>query len=347
MMRTTQYLILALVFFVLFNQSYAQTPIIDSVSINESKGELFIYGSSLNDSTAIVTADTTILPILSYSQKRIITSIPPEGPGSAGPINVTINGAVSNTKTITYWHYRYDACNYYIVECPNGDGAQQITSSAQVYIRFDEESLQPNAKRGFSPVLLSTYWVYDRGGHGYNSRGYCFYYSGCNCSRGDTVRGVISYSKSERIFHFEGNNGISVPDVHLNKNYYVEGYDEKEGEDCYYKPGKFAHITPQSTWFAPPSLTVSNSLFQEKNISVELSENPVVSRSSARINVPYEGMYQTEIYDILGNLYSHNTVICHEGLNMIELNVASLPKGLYTYRVANYKFRQTVKFIKG
>ncbi len=93
---------LIIIFLLCAGASYAQ-PVIDSMLIDEMKGELHIYGS-FGATLGKVTIDSVNMTLKSWTDSLITTSIPDTGRGSAGPVIVENNiGLRSSQRLISMW----------------------------------------------------------------------------------------------------------------------------------------------------------------------------------------------------------------------------------------------------
>ncbi len=92
-----------IILFLLFaGASYAQPPHIDSMYVDEMKGELDIYGS-FGSAQGKVWVDSVEPKIISWSDTFIISSIPTSGRGAAGPVIVGGRGYHSESRMLTMW----------------------------------------------------------------------------------------------------------------------------------------------------------------------------------------------------------------------------------------------------
>ncbi|HET9136981.1 MAG TPA: T9SS type A sorting domain-containing protein, partial [Candidatus Kapabacteria bacterium] len=85
----------------------AQPPRIDSMRIDESKGLLSLYGD-FGSVQGKVWCDSIELTIISWSNSIIVSSIPIDGKGSAGPVIVESDGIRSNIRLISMWECSFD-----------------------------------------------------------------------------------------------------------------------------------------------------------------------------------------------------------------------------------------------
>ena len=84
----------------------AQQPRIDSIAIDEDKGELILHGDFQNSVSAVVTVDSVSLTVVLASDTLLRATIPVSGKGSCGTIQVRIQSNKSNTRLLTYFHFR-------------------------------------------------------------------------------------------------------------------------------------------------------------------------------------------------------------------------------------------------
>ena len=70
--------------------AFAQQPRIDSIAVDEDKGELVLHGSFQNYSSAIVLVDSVSLAVTLASDTLIMATIPLSGKGSAGEVRAIL-----------------------------------------------------------------------------------------------------------------------------------------------------------------------------------------------------------------------------------------------------------------
>jgi hypothetical protein len=81
----------------------AQTPVIDSMRVDEWKGQLSIFGK-FGTTQGSVQCDSVVLPILAWSDSLVVVTIPDTGKGSSGGVLVHTTTGMSNQRMITKLH---------------------------------------------------------------------------------------------------------------------------------------------------------------------------------------------------------------------------------------------------
>jgi hypothetical protein len=95
---------LAICFLFIASTALSQ-PVIDSLSIDELKGELYLHGS-FGFVLGKVTIDNVELKVKNWADSLIITQIGDSGKGAFGPVIVSTGGLHSNVRMISLWHER-------------------------------------------------------------------------------------------------------------------------------------------------------------------------------------------------------------------------------------------------
>src|ERR1043166_3419398 len=88
--------------------SFAQQPRIDSIAVDEDKGELVLHGSFENSASAIVTVDSVSLRVVVVNDSLIRATIPLVGRGSCGSVKIITNTEESNSRLLSYIHVYVD-----------------------------------------------------------------------------------------------------------------------------------------------------------------------------------------------------------------------------------------------
>jgi hypothetical protein len=142
---------------------FAQTPVIDSLLINESKGVLSVYGK-FGVLQGITTCDGVQLPIISWSDSLISATIPDTGIGSHGPVVVDVNGQESDEQMISFWEGRVYNDYYSSV----GTSSLSFGGELLFTLRMDLQSIVKSNStwvRIFDPMKSTSYHTY----HYYNT----------------------------------------------------------------------------------------------------------------------------------------------------------------------------------
>ncbi len=139
-----------IILFFLFSAgaSYSQ-PVIDSMLIDEMKGELYIYGT-FGATQGKVTVDSVQMQVKSWTDSLITSSIPDTGRGSQGSVVVKNNsGLISNDRMITEF-----SAFYYSYYSERHSLTYERSSRIKFVCRLDLESILVNKSygiRSFSP----------------------------------------------------------------------------------------------------------------------------------------------------------------------------------------------------
>lgn len=228
---------------------------IDSISVDEEKGELVIHGLFDSSSLAQVSVDSLLLTKTFFSDSLIRVNIPVSGKGSAGWVQVKIGGYESNKKLLTYFHFEV----YHNFWCHFGDsGYGESFNEDTIHARADILSMagKGNAQLSFSK-LSHCHDIADghNGLHG-------SIYGGPTYDTSGILRGTISYSASAKTFtylisyYYMIDNTVIVDeaDITLDVNYLAISKDVNLGQNCFdkdYNPHCFHWDSILPTDFPP------------------------------------------------------------------------------------------------
>ena len=102
--------------------AFAQQPRIDSIAVDEDKGELILHGDFPNSASAVVTVDSVSLSVTFTSDTFLRATIPVSGRGSCGVVKVSVLNNRSNQRQLTYFHFKvfhyfyiYHSQGYYVL----------------------------------------------------------------------------------------------------------------------------------------------------------------------------------------------------------------------------------------
>ncbi len=137
----------------------AQMPILDSVAIDEDSSILLCYGSFITSSGATVHIADSTLAVLSQTDTLIRAAIPMSGHGAAGPVSVEINGLLSGSKLITYFHVAvFDIVDIDIMSQGNNGGGINNNYTDSLLLRCDLQShINSRTTLKVKPSLASLY----------------------------------------------------------------------------------------------------------------------------------------------------------------------------------------------
>jgi hypothetical protein len=107
----------------------------------------------------------------------------------------------------------------------------------------------------------------------------------------------------------------------------LDGYDVTFPGDV--APGKYsisllANNDPKCTASATPDLS-------EEIAELSLSPNPFNVSTTISIEAKLSGLFDFDVYDVLGNNVLHRPLSIQAGLNKIDINTESLSNGMYIY----------------
>ena len=115
----------------------AQPATIDSISVDETKGELVVWGN-LGVSQGFVFVDSLSLPITFWSDSVCRATIPVSGKGSAGLVEIGAKGYRSEGKMLTDIHPFYDHRDWQSI--PENSIGFNIENITEWHFRVDIES---------------------------------------------------------------------------------------------------------------------------------------------------------------------------------------------------------------
>jgi hypothetical protein len=136
----------------------SQSLRIDSMFVDEMKGQLQVYGE-FGSSQGKVTVDSVDMQIKTWTDSLITTTIPDSGKGSAGPVQVSVNNLISKKTMITTWSGRWSYIHNWEASLSEDYGYTFIFS-----FRADIHSflrLNNFSKRNFIPGKASIVRGYD------------------------------------------------------------------------------------------------------------------------------------------------------------------------------------------
>lgn len=333
----------------LYAPCLAQQPRIDSIAVDEDKGELVLHGTFQNSSSAIVLVDSVPLPVTLASDTLIRATIPVKGKGSAGKVNVIINGIQSNEKLMSYWHFETENSTRHVYS----DGKDERTSENYfVHIRFD--LLSANALDVLSiPVTSISKGRSTAGGSdGHPSMGQDKYtgptydttYSlnnyGC-CNR------LLYYPKERRFYYIDVDYSIFLD------NYYQVIADRIKNSGCpdICYGGSISGCCQQ--WFAisptdfPPSTSSVHETPSNPNIlQARLSSDPVSVNTDVVITLRGAMNVRMQIIDILGYIVFSDERMLTAGENKLPVNSSALASGIYICRLQAGTEVVSLRFVK-
>jgi hypothetical protein len=211
---------------------------IDSISIDEEKGELMLTGRFDSSSAAQVIVDSVSLIKTFFSDSLIRANIPVSGKGSAGWVQVKIKDTLSNKKLLTYFHFEV----YHNFWSHFGDaGYGESFNEDTIHVRADILSMAGKGNTQLSFSKLSHCHDIADGHNGLHGS----IYGGPTYDTSGILHGTISYSASAKTFtylisyYYMIDNAIVVDeaDITLDVNYLVINKDVNPGQNCFDKDG--------------------------------------------------------------------------------------------------------------
>jgi hypothetical protein len=142
-----------IVFLLFAGASYGQAPRIDSMFVDESKGQLHVYGS-FGMAKGKLAVDTVQLSISSWSDTLIICEIPDSGKGSGGVVITENSFGKSAPILLTKWDLAIDWVDIWNHTGSNGFSPTQISDAQQIFWNiFFRTSIDSNLNRKAIYVL--------------------------------------------------------------------------------------------------------------------------------------------------------------------------------------------------
>jgi hypothetical protein len=134
------------ILFLLTSIAIAQPPRIDSMSIDESKRLLSVYGD-FGFSKGKVFCDSVELQIISWSDTLVVSAIKDTGRGHAGPVTIGARGYLSNMRLLTQVLFAVAICDTHASpdHCDNLWYKMDKTNRS-IYWRYDFHSFFINNK---------------------------------------------------------------------------------------------------------------------------------------------------------------------------------------------------------
>jgi hypothetical protein len=84
----------------------------------------------------------------------------------------------------------------------------------------------------------------------------------------------------------------------------------------------------------------SNKFALEQNVP-----NPVINTTKIKFNSPKAGLYQFEVFDMVGNKVYFQSINAGQGVNSIIFRKNTLASGLYFYKLSNHEFTDVRRMI--
>ncbi len=309
---------------------FAQTPRIDSITVDEDKGELVLHGLFTNSSQAVVTVDSVSLPITLAYDTLIRATIPVSGKGSAGWVKLTISGKESNQKLITYFHF-------WVYHQYNSPHNQSGWSNADtIHLRGDFITTHSgHLYLVCSKISRFFHRVYCNGVKVEDSSGIFNVAIDCQIV-------LFNYDLKDRYCNFPD----ASPDVQFDDNYQIF-LRSVSSANCYPpEPGCDGYGPLAPTDFPPPRAGVHQTPLTPNILQTRLSSDPVAAKAEAIITLRENMKVRMEIMDILGNVRSSEDKMLFEGDNRLSLNASSLAAGVYICRMQAGGDVVSLRFVK-
>jgi hypothetical protein len=315
--------------------SIAQSPRIDSIAVDEDKGELVLHGDFQNSASAVVLVDSVSLPVTLASDTMARAKIPLSQKGSCGWVSITINGVRSNKILLSYIHidiYKDYRRTY------GGGGAEYWSRDYHVSIRANFSNPYMTAERLMPVSRLSNLDSFAGG-----SDGIGYKYTGPNYNYVIDVTDTILYNPKDRVFMYQGAN------VSLDQNYEViSGMDPNTAISCQAGQGYcfqwYAH-TP--TDFPPSNSSVHENISNPNMLHAHLSSDPVAANAEVLVTLRDAMNVRMDILDIFGHVVFLEDRMLSVGENKLPINSSALPPGIYICRLQANGEVASLRFVKG
>jgi len=313
--------------------AFAQQPRIDSIAVDEDKGELVLHGSFALSFATIVLVDSVSLPIVNINDTILRATIPDSGKGSCGLVSVNVGANVSNKKLLTYIHL-------YVFHCytfSNNARFDQSRNSDTIHLRGDfnnfrqtrsiissrfsrcnDHSVSTYGLRYDSSGILKTSLTYDPTTKSFE---YDISYQGY-FSITDAIAKILLDNTFTPILENKGTNCGSSG---------IEGFT-------------WGPIAP--TDFPPSSTSVQESPSTPNILQTRLSSDPVIANAEVIVTLREAMNLRMEIMDILGHVVFSDERMLSAGENKMPINSTSLPSGIYICRLQAGGEVVSVRFVK-
>jgi len=80
-------------------------------------------------------------------------------------------------------------------------------------------------------------------------------------------------------------------------------------------------------------------------LNAELFPNPATDKATVKFNAADAGNYSLVLYDVLGNKMLSTDGVAVEGENLIELNLATVAKGMYVLSVISNESSEQIRVV--
>ena len=328
----------------------AQQPRIDSIAVDEDKGELVLHGNFQNSTSAIVLVDSVSLPVTFTSDTLIHATILDTGKASSGWVQIRIASIASNQKLLTYFHFRvYDQWRHLY-----SDGTLEYEYTDNfIHTRADVLDYANIGVHFLTPSKHSFYHIVASGGNGIRGGKY----TGAHYDSTVTLSRKILYDAKNRYFQFD----FWVPNIYdstqnridkivtLDANFEVipdygghQPYfdcDHSGDGDCYY-------IRPAITDFTPPTASVPKASANSTIFQAYLSSDPIAPNADMTITLRESMKVRMVIMDILGHIVFSDERMLSAGENKLPINSSPLSSGVYICRMQAGGEVVSVRFVK-
>jgi hypothetical protein len=349
-----KYLILfSLILFV--NTSYAQAPRIDSMLVDEMKGELHIFGS-FGSVQGKVTVDSVDMHVLSWADTLITTSIPDTGRGSAGGVMVEEKGIFSEMRMISL----FKATDYTFYSERH---SRPYEHSSKFYLQFrmdlqsilfnksyNPQAIVPKKETSFYKHCINACPVNYNGVVQWSGMSYNTGFQ-CTITFSPTGRTIDYTVKSIKglLVGISGQNEFGPADTTL--PIYVDDFNGEFTLDSQFNfiiysldTTLYPYGTPHnvvyhggSITFPPPSnLLLVRTVPSTSEISFSCFPNPSSKQLTILYSIPEDGNARIILYDLTGRIIRESTVNTI-GENRLNWDVSQIPSGSYVVGLATGK----------
>ncbi len=310
-------------------------PYIDSITTDETKEELLVYGKFHSQLPTLVYVDSVALKINFYSDTLYKAQIPSMGKGSAGIVWVTTQEKSSNKKLLTFWHvYVKTSFNHSYSD----GGYEGWLVEDTVHFRMDVAT--PHLGRyTIQLTKLSTLHTFADGQNGIHG----YFYNGPRYDRRGPLIGYLVYDPGN-IFYFYDTDSVKpiAADLHLDNDYQILSVTR----GCWGSSDCAIWTQIASVDFPPSILDVQSKTYSHKDFSPVIYFDQNTLQSDVIVNAASSMKVEIELTDVIGRRSFSKEMYLLEGKNYLHLNNIPLVDGVYLCKIKNQQEVQVIKFVK-
>jgi hypothetical protein len=334
--------------------AFAQQPRIDSIAVDEDRGELLLLGNFLVSLSSEIIVDSISLSITGISNTEARARIPVQGKGSCGSVSIIQNGKESNRRLLTYFHYQVFHYNFLWHSLGYNEFSQ---NEDKIHIRLDLESFKKSDSYTIVCSRLSSCHDQARGSNAViGNDSIVEKYNGPTYDSSGIFRHEITYYPLRKIFSYDINffGGGGFIDSYVNDTLDINFQPTSgiqstsfDGLGCGQGEGvclRWSPIAP--TDFPPSSATVYEQPSTPNILPAHLSSDPVVTNAEVIITLQNSMSVRMEIMDILGHIVLSEERMLSAGENRLPLNSSHFTPGIYICRLQAGGEVVSVRFVK-